>query len=73
MNSHSIDEGPSRQARAAIAARRVALCLLAAAASAWAEAFGPFDYGLDPKTIVSQYVGRFTEPPRQVPSFHCVS
>ena len=73
MNSHSIDEGPwGRQGRAAITARCIALCLLAAAASACAEASGPFDYGLDSKTIVSQYEATFTQPPKHVPFFHAV-
>ncbi len=72
MNNRSIDEHPWRQARAAITARRITLCLLAIAASACTEASFPPDGSMDPKAIVSQYMGRFTEPPRQVPSFHSV-
>lgn len=48
------------------------VCLLAVAASGCTEASFPPDDSMDPKAIVSQYMGRFTEPPRQVPSFHSV-
>jgi hypothetical protein len=50
----------------------VTFSVLAVAACARADVSGSPDHHLDSRAIVSRYVGRFSEPPREVPSFHAV-